>query len=84
MKHNVHDLLQNYPSGQDDLASFMGLLISQPAQRIVVGNGASEIIKIGSGRLFNKLIIPVPSFNEYVNASPEGKVASFALKAPSF
>jgi len=84
MKNNVHDLLQNYPSGQDDLASFMGLLISQPAQRIVVGNGASEIIKIVSGRLFNKLIIPVPSFNEYVNASPEGKVASFALKAPSF
>jgi len=84
MKNNVYDLLQNYPAGQDDLASIMGLLINQPAQRIVVGNGASEIIKILSGRLFNKLIIPVPSFNEYVNAATEGKVATFALDAPSF
>lgn len=84
MKNNIYDLLQNYPAGQDDLASVMGLLINQPAQRIVVGNGASEIIKILSGHLFNKLIIPVPSFNEYVNAAPEGKVTTFALSAPSF
>ncbi len=84
IKNNVYDLLKNYPAGQDDLASVMGLLINQPAQRIVVGNGASEIIKIVSGRLFSKLIIPVPSFNEYVNAAPDGKFASFALKAPSF
>ena len=84
MKNNAYDLLQNYPAGQDDLASVMGLLINQPAQRIVVGNGASEIIKILSRRLFNKVIIPVPSFNEYVNADPEGKVTSFALSAPYF
>ena len=31
-----------------------------------------------------KLIVPVPSFNEYANAMPAGNVVEFALEAPSF
>jgi len=84
MRDNVHDLIESYPVGQDALASLVGLLINQPTQRIVVGNGAAELIKIISGHLFNQLIIPVPSFNEYANAAPEGKVTSFALSLPFF
>ena len=84
MRDNVHDLMESYPVGQDALASLVGLLINQPAERIVVGNGAAELIKIISGHLCNHLIIPVPSFNEYANASPEGNVTSFALKPPFF
>jgi histidinol-phosphate/aromatic aminotransferase/cobyric acid decarboxylase-like protein/NDP-sugar pyrophosphorylase family protein len=84
MRENVYDLIESYPVGQDALASLVGLLANQPAQRIVVGNGAAELIKIISGHLFNQLIIPVPSFNEYANAAPEGKVTSFALNPPLF
>jgi histidinol-phosphate/aromatic aminotransferase/cobyric acid decarboxylase-like protein/NDP-sugar pyrophosphorylase family protein len=84
MRNNIHYLIESYPVGQDALAGLVGILINQPAQRIVVGNGAAELIKIISGHLFNQLIIPVPSFNEYVNAAPEGKTTSFALSPPSF
>ncbi len=42
MRDNVHDLIESYPVGQDALASLVGLLINQPTQRIVVGNGAAE------------------------------------------
>ncbi len=84
MREHVHDLMESYPIGQEALASLVGLLTRQPAQRIVVGNGAAELIKIISGHLCNQLIIPVPSFNEYANAAREGKVNSFALKSPSF
>jgi histidinol-phosphate/aromatic aminotransferase/cobyric acid decarboxylase-like protein len=31
-----------------------------------------------------KLIVPVPSFNEYANVMPQGQIVEFALKAPSF
>jgi threonine-phosphate decarboxylase len=58
-------------------------LIQQPPEQIVVGNGAAEFIKI-IGRMNQKMIVPVPSFNEYVNAAPEGKVIEFPLPAPSF
>jgi len=50
----------------------------------VVGNGASELIKILSGRFPGRAICPVPSFNEYENACQEGDFIPFALGAPSF
>ncbi len=74
----------NYPVAQEVLAGLVGDLIGQPAERIAVGNGAAELIKIVSGQLAGRLITPVPSFNEYVNAAPEGHVVEFALEAPSF
>ncbi len=84
MRNHVHELIESYPSGQDTIAGLVGLAINQPAHRIVVGNGASELIKIISGHLYNHLIIPEPSFNEYANAAPEGKATGFALEPPFF
>ena len=61
----------------------VGELINQPPERIAVGNGAAELIKIIAG-LKRKMIVPVPSFNEYVNAAPAGKVVQFSIDPPSF
>ena len=84
LKANIEDLVLNYPMAQDALAGLVGRLIRQPVQKIAVGNGAAEIIKIISGRLAKKIIVPVPSFNEYVNAAPAGHVVEFPLEFPSF
>lgn len=83
-KAQIHDLVLNYPVAQDALAELAGKIIDQPAERIVVGNGAAELIKIVSGHIADKLIVPVPSFNEYANAVPSGKVIEFPLEFPSF
>ncbi|MDQ6981672.1 MAG: histidinol-phosphate transaminase [Mariprofundus sp.] len=83
-KDQIHDLVLNYPVAQDALAGFVGKIIDQPAERIVVGNGAAELIKIVSGHISGKLIVPVPSFNEYANAAPSGQVVEFPLEFPSF
>ena len=83
-KDQIHDLVLNYPVAQDALAGLVGNIIDKPAKRIVVGNGASELIKIVSGNISGKLIVPVPSFNEYANASPSGQVIEFPLEFPSF
>lgn len=80
----IHELVLNYPVAQDAVAGLVGRLIGQPAERVIVGNGAAELIKIISGHLANELIVPVPSFNEYANAAPAGNVVEFALTAPSF
>ena len=84
LTRQIHELVLNYPVAQDVLAGLVGTLIDQPAERIVVGNGAAELIKIVSGHLAKKLIVPVPSFNEYANAAPTENVIEFALEAPSF
>jgi threonine-phosphate decarboxylase len=80
---NLRQLVLNYPIAQKDLAILVGDLINQPPERIVVGNGAAELIKIIAG-LGLKMIVPVPSFNEYVNAAPADNVTSFAIDPPSF
>jgi histidinol-phosphate/aromatic aminotransferase/cobyric acid decarboxylase-like protein len=84
LKDQIHELVLNYPLAQDALAALVGELIDQPQERIVVGNGAAELIKIVSGHIARKLIIPVPSFNEYANAAPVGNVIEFPLELPSF
>ncbi|MBK3517026.1 pyridoxal phosphate-dependent aminotransferase [Carboxylicivirga marina] len=84
LKDNINNLVLNYPMAQDALAELIGSIIIQPTERIIVGNGAAEIIKILSGSLAKKLIVPVPSFNEYANAAPEGRVVEFPLDFPSF
>ena len=83
-KNQIRDIVLNYPVAQDALAGLIGKLIRQPAERIVVGNGAAELIKIVSGHISSKLIVPVPSFNEYANAVPTGGAIEFALEFPSF
>lgn len=84
LKSQIHELVLNYPVAQGTLAGWVGDLIDQPPERIVVGNGAAELIKIVSGHIAKKLIVPVPSFNEYANAAPAGTVVEFALDTPSF
>ena len=84
LKSQIHELVLNYPVAQSTLASWVGKLINQPPERIVVGNGAAELIKILAGHVAKKLIVPVPSFNEYANAAPAGTVVEFALDTPSF
>jgi histidinol-phosphate/aromatic aminotransferase/cobyric acid decarboxylase-like protein len=83
-KEQIHNLVLNYPVAQSALARLIGKIINQPPERIVVGNGAAELIKIVSGHISDKVIVPVPSFNEYVNAAPSGQVIEFPLEFPSF
>ena len=80
----IHELVLNYPVAQDVLAGLVGDYIGQPAERIAVGNGAAELIKVVSGQLAGRLIVPVPSFNEYVNAAPAKHFVEFALETPTF
>lgn len=84
LKDRIHNLVQSYPVAQVTIAELIGRVIDQPAERIVAGNGAAELINILSGHIANKLIVPVPSFNEYVNAAPANRVVEFSLEFPSF
>ena len=83
-KTHIRELVLNYPVAQDVLADLVAELIDQPSERIVVSNGAAELIKILSGNLAKRLIVPVPSFDEYANATPADRVVEFPLESPSF
>ncbi len=84
IRGNLPDLILNYPDGQSAHARYVATLIEQSPEQVVVANGASELIKIIAGQLGKRLIVPVPSFNEWVNAAAAGQVVEFPLAAPDF
>ncbi|MBL4686615.1 MAG: aminotransferase class I/II-fold pyridoxal phosphate-dependent enzyme [Nannocystaceae bacterium] len=83
-KNHIRDLVLNYPVGQRVVARLVGTLINRPAEQVIVANGASELIKILAGRVSDRITCPVPSFNEYENASRPGVFSAFELPSPSF
>jgi histidinol-phosphate/aromatic aminotransferase/cobyric acid decarboxylase-like protein len=83
-RNNLRDLVLNYPAGQNVVARLVGTLIDQRPSRILVGNGASELIKIISSHLPGRIACPVPSFNEYEDAARTGTFVPFELPSPSF
>jgi histidinol-phosphate/aromatic aminotransferase/cobyric acid decarboxylase-like protein len=83
-RNHLHALVLNYPVAQGSLADMVGTLINQPPERIAVSNGASELIRIIASLVTRRLIIPVPTFNEYEEVMPEVQLVRFALDPPSF
>ena len=83
-EEHLRDLVRNYPAGQDVVARLVATLIDQLPSRVVVGNGASELIRIISSHLPGRIACPVPSFNEYENAARTGTFVPFELPSPSF
>lgn len=66
------------------MAQRISTLIAEPTQRIVIANGKAELIKILATKTRRRIIVPIPSFNEYENAPSPEKIECFPLDAPSF
>jgi len=66
--HELSHLIGNYSSAQHKIASLLSQWYNDEGfcqENILVGNGASEFIRIMNRQLIEKITIPVPSFNEY-------------------
>lgn len=77
-------LLLQYPSGMDVNALLAGKFFGVHAENIVVGNGASELIRILATRLTGKIGMVKPSFDEYFNRFSRDDVIIFATEAPNY
>jgi histidinol-phosphate/aromatic aminotransferase/cobyric acid decarboxylase-like protein/choline kinase len=83
LAREFRDALVHYPVGHDCLQELLGAAIRQPPRRLVVANGASELIKILGSRL-GRVGLVVPGFNEYEAVFDERDVHRIALPAPDF
>ena len=78
------DLLCCYPSPHWQLAEQTGKVIGQDPDRLVIGNGVTELISILIGRLGLSVAVPTPSFNPYEQAAQPGQLLRFELPPPHF
>jgi histidinol-phosphate/aromatic aminotransferase/cobyric acid decarboxylase-like protein len=64
---DLEDIVRNYPSMQTEQCELAGALTGFDPGRILVGNGASELIHLVAARLGARWLMPFPSYMEYEN-----------------
>ena len=64
---NLEDVVRNYPSMQSEQGELAGALTEFDPQKILVGNGASELIHLVAARLGARWLMPYPSYMVYEN-----------------
>jgi histidinol-phosphate/aromatic aminotransferase/cobyric acid decarboxylase-like protein/choline kinase len=84
LRRELDRVATDYPAGQATLARLMAGIVVQPPDRLVIANGASELIKILCGSVTRRALVPVPTFNEYEEALPAGQLVRFQLQPPAF
>lgn len=67
IKSNLSRLVIDYPSGIEVNSSLVAKYYNLPANRVIVGNGAAELIKSLMGYLDGRFGIIAPTFEEYPN-----------------
>jgi threonine-phosphate decarboxylase len=67
LTEGFEDVVRNYPSMQPEQSALAGELTGFDPQRILVGNGASELIHLVAARLGARWLMPAPSYMEYEN-----------------
>ncbi|MEW6558448.1 MAG: aminotransferase class I/II-fold pyridoxal phosphate-dependent enzyme, partial [Elusimicrobiota bacterium] len=84
IKHILPKLVSNYPSGANEIKKLIARWLNVPAQDVIVGNGASELIKLINRELVKKMTIPVPGFNEYERTLNSEQINYFHLAEDDF
>lgn len=84
LARRLPELVRCYPSPHWQLAEWVGEVIGQDAERIIVGNGIAEMITALIGGLDLSVAVPTPSFNPYEQVVRTDRLSRFALHAPDF
>jgi len=73
---SVPKLIQNYPSSQNKICRLLSRWYKEDSfneGNLLVGNGASELIRIINRNFVKMITIPVPTFNEYEDIKSHNK-----------
>jgi histidinol-phosphate/aromatic aminotransferase/cobyric acid decarboxylase-like protein len=67
LQANLPSLIKSYPSSnpessQQHLAAVLGV----PAEHLIIGNGATELIVLINTTLIDRIGVPIPTFGEYI------------------
>jgi len=84
LSYDLPMLIGNYPSGQDKICKLLSTWYAEDVfcpGNLIVGNGASELIRIINKTIVEKITIPIPTFNEYENKLTGDKINYFKLPA---
>ena len=81
LQDKLPKLINYYPSTQKEIAKLLSRWFKDDFEYtdLIVGNGASELIRLINLRLIQKITIPIPSFDEYFGQLEENQINLFLL-----
>ncbi len=67
LQHNLANLIKSYPSSsplmsQQNLAAVLNV----SPEKLIIGNGATELIVLINTTLIDRIAVPIPTFGEYI------------------
>ena len=77
IKNSFQELITQYPSGRKTINLLAGVVFNVSENNVLVGNGASELIKTLPKILKGNVGIIFPTFNEYYEVFEEERVVKF-------
>ncbi len=84
MKAYFYDLLSQYPSGQETQRLLAGKMFGIEAENIIVGNGATEIIRSLGKVIEGTFGLAFPTFNEYPESIGYERIVQFIPENSTF
>jgi len=84
VKANFERLIRSYPSGLDINCLLAAKYYGLPREKLIVGNGASELIKSLMEKFVGNLGIVVPTFEEYPNRKANEEVVKYTPENENF
>jgi histidinol-phosphate/aromatic aminotransferase/cobyric acid decarboxylase-like protein/choline kinase len=84
LRGRLRELVENYPTGQAELAEVLSRWTYAPPERHAVGNGAAELIRVVGSLVGRGMVVPVPSYNEFVYSAPPTRIHTVPLDTETF
>jgi histidinol-phosphate/aromatic aminotransferase/cobyric acid decarboxylase-like protein len=67
LQRNFPNLIKSYPSSNPRLSqSHLATVLGVDPERLIIGNGATELISLIDMTVIDRIAVPIPTFGEYI------------------
>jgi len=67
LQANLPSLIKSYPSSNPETSQqHLAAVLHVPAEHLIIGNGATELIVLINTTLISRIGVPIPTFGEYI------------------
>jgi threonine-phosphate decarboxylase len=67
LEHNLPNLIKSYPSSSPVMSQQnLAAVLDVSPEKLIIGNGATELIVLINTTLIDRIAVPIPTFGEYI------------------
>ena len=67
LQRSLPNLIKSYPSSNPQMSqNYLAAVLGVDPERLIIGNGATELISLIDMTLIDRIAVPIPTFGEYI------------------